>query len=103
MVWLGLADQVVTLSVLQLNMAKNCQESELRKDYHIRRKAVDFGVALLRNIQLADRMAELLWRKQAVDLGIEKPQGMKISQFGNKVDLKAINNIMYEIKETEIG
>jgi hypothetical protein len=35
---------------------------------------VDFGIPLLTNIQLANRLAESLSRKQGVDLGIKKLQ-----------------------------
>jgi hypothetical protein len=35
---------------------------------------VDFGIPLLTNIQLANRLAESLSRKQAVDLGIKELQ-----------------------------
>src|SRR5438094_7141 len=54
---------------LVINIPKNFQEIELTNDYYIRRKAVDFGIPLLTNIQLANRLAESLSRKQAVDLG----------------------------------
>jgi carbamoyl-phosphate synthase large subunit len=59
---------------LVINIPKNFQEIELTNDYYIRRKAVDFGIPLLTNIQLANRLAESLSRKQAVDLGIKELQ-----------------------------
>ena len=59
---------------LVINIPKNFQETELTNDYYIRRKAVDFGIPLLTNIQLANRLAESLSRKQAVDLGIKELQ-----------------------------
>ncbi len=59
---------------LVINIPKNYQETELTNDYYIRRKAVDFGIPLLTNIQLANRLAESLSRKQAVDLGIKELQ-----------------------------
>jgi carbamoyl-phosphate synthase large subunit len=59
---------------LVINIPKNYQETELTNDYYIRRKAVDFGIPLLTNIQLANRLAESLWRKQGVDLGIKELQ-----------------------------
>ena len=54
---------------LVINIPKNYHETELTNDYHIRRKAVDFGIPLLTNIQLANRLAEALSRK-----GIEELQ-----------------------------
>lgn len=59
---------------LVINIPKNYQETELTNDYHIRRKAVDFGIPLLTNIQLANRLAESLSRKQTVDLEIKELQ-----------------------------
>ena len=59
---------------LVINIPKNYQETELTNDYYIRRKAVDFGIPLLTNIQLANRLAESLSRKQFVDLGIKELQ-----------------------------
>jgi len=60
---------------LVINIPKNYQETELTNDYHIRRKAVDFGIPLLTNIQLANRLAEALSRKQIGSLGIKELQG----------------------------
>jgi len=59
---------------LVINIPKNYQETELTNDYYIRRKAVDVGIPLLTNIQLANRLAESLSRKQFVDLGIKELQ-----------------------------
>jgi len=59
---------------LVINIPKNYQETELTNDYHIRRKAVDFGIPLLTNIQLANRLAESLSRKQIGSLGIKELQ-----------------------------
>jgi carbamoyl-phosphate synthase large subunit len=59
---------------LVINIPKNYQETELTNDYYIRRKAVDFGIPLLTNIQLANRLAESLSRKQFSDLGIKELQ-----------------------------
>ena len=53
---------------LVINIPKNYQETELTNDYHIRRKAVDFGIPLLTNIQLANRLAEALSRKGIEEL-----------------------------------
>ena len=59
---------------LVINIPKNYQETELTNDYYIRRKAVDFAIPLLTNIQLANRLAESLSRKQVVNLGIKELQ-----------------------------
>jgi len=59
---------------LVINIPKNYQETELTNDYHIRRKAVDFGIPLLTNIQLANRLAESLSRKQVPELQIKELQ-----------------------------
>ncbi|MBP1691371.1 MAG: carbamoyl-phosphate synthase, large subunit, partial [Bacteroidetes bacterium] len=59
---------------LVINIPKNFQETELTNDYVIRRKAVDFGIPLLTNIQLANRLAEALSRKTPGDLQIKELQ-----------------------------
>jgi carbamoyl-phosphate synthase large subunit len=59
---------------LVINIPKNYQETELTNDYYIRRKAVDFGIPLLTNIQLANRLAEALSKKTIGDLGIKELQ-----------------------------
>ncbi len=43
---------------LVINIPKNFQEEELTNDYTIRRKAVDCGVPLITNLQLAKRFVE---------------------------------------------
>ncbi|SVB85696.1 uncharacterized protein METZ01_LOCUS238550, partial [marine metagenome] len=53
---------------------KNYQETELTDDYFIRRKAVDFNVPLLTNIELANRLAEAISRKDLDDLRIKALQ-----------------------------
>lgn len=45
---------------LVINIPKNFQEEELTNDYIIRRKAVDFGIPLITNLQLAKRFVESL-------------------------------------------
>ena len=57
-----------------INIPKNYQERELSDDYYIRRRAVDFGIPLLTNIQLANRLAEALSRKTFDDLRIKELQ-----------------------------
>ena len=59
---------------LVINIPKNYQEAELTNDYFIRRKVVDFGIPLLTNIQLANRLAEALSRKKLSDLKIKELQ-----------------------------
>jgi carbamoyl-phosphate synthase large subunit len=56
---------------LVLNIPKNYQEEELTNDYIIRRNAVDFGVPLITNLQLARRFVEALSRKSLDDLKIK--------------------------------
>ena len=45
---------------LVINIPKNIEKEELDNDYLIRRKAVDFDVPLITNLQLAKRFAEAL-------------------------------------------
>jgi carbamoyl-phosphate synthase large subunit len=59
---------------LVINIPKNYQEAELSNDYYIRRRAVDFGIPLLTNIQLANRLAEAISRKGFADLRIKELQ-----------------------------
>jgi carbamoyl-phosphate synthase large subunit len=59
---------------LVINIPKNYHETELTNDYYIRRKAVDFGIPLLTNIQLANRLAEALSRKSITSLKIKELQ-----------------------------
>jgi carbamoyl-phosphate synthase large subunit len=54
-----------------INIPKNFQEQELTNDYIIRRKAVDFGVPLITNMQLARRFVESLAIKQQSELHIK--------------------------------
>jgi carbamoyl-phosphate synthase large subunit len=56
---------------LVINIPKNFQEEELTNDYIIRRLAVDFGIPLITNIQLAQRYVEAISRKQMDDLEIK--------------------------------
>jgi carbamoyl-phosphate synthase large subunit len=56
---------------LVINIPKNAQEEELTNDYLIRRRAVDFGILLITNIQLAQRFVEALSRKRLDDLQIK--------------------------------
>ena len=59
---------------LVINIPKNYQEMEVTNDYYIRRKAVDFGVPLLTNIQIANRLAEAIFSKDIASLAIKELQ-----------------------------
>ncbi len=59
---------------LVINIPQNYQEAELTNDYRIRRTAVDFGVPLLTNIQMANRLAEALSREDLQSLAIKELQ-----------------------------
>jgi carbamoyl-phosphate synthase large subunit len=56
---------------LVINIPKNIEKEELDNDYLIRRKAVDFNVPLITNIQLAKRLVEALSRTSLDDLKIK--------------------------------
>lgn len=56
---------------LVINIPKNFQEEELTNDYIIRRKAVDFAIPLITEVQLAKRFAQALVHKQLSDLQIK--------------------------------
>ena len=55
---------------LVVNIPKDASEEELTNDYMIRRVAVDHGVPLITNIQLARRLAQALLRKSIDSLEI---------------------------------
>ena len=59
---------------LVINIPKNYQEVEVTNDYYIRRKAVDFGIPLLTNIQMANRLAEAISSKDIDSLAIKELQ-----------------------------
>jgi hypothetical protein len=50
------------------------QEEELTNDYLIRRKAADFGIPLITNLQLAQRFVEALSKKRMAELQIKSWQ-----------------------------
>jgi carbamoyl-phosphate synthase large subunit len=56
---------------LVINIPKNSQEEELTNDYLIRRKAADFGIPLITNIQLAQRFVEAISRKRMAELQVK--------------------------------
>ena len=56
---------------LVINIPKNIEKEELDNDYLIRRKAVDFDVPLITNLQLAKRFVESIQRTKISDLKIK--------------------------------
>jgi carbamoyl-phosphate synthase large subunit len=56
---------------LVINIPKNYQEEELTNDYMIRRQAINFGIPLITNIQLAQRFVEAISRKDLSELNIK--------------------------------
>jgi len=54
-----------------INIPKNIEREELDNDYLIRRKAVDFDIPLITNLQLAKRFAEALYRTKLEDLEVK--------------------------------
>ena len=67
---------------LVINIPKNYQEEELTNDYIIRRQAVDFGIPLITNIQLAQRFVEAVARKQPDDLEIKSWDEYRLESTG---------------------
>jgi len=59
---------------LVINIPKNTGEEELANDYLIRRKAADFGIPLITDIQLAQRLVEALSKKSLAELHIKSWQ-----------------------------
>ena len=55
---------------LVINIPKDFQKEELTNDYIIRRTAVDFGIPLITNLQLAQRLAEAISRYSVDDLKV---------------------------------
>ena len=56
---------------LVINIPKNIEKEELDNDYLIRRKAVDFDVPLITNLQLAKRFAEAICNTSIKDLDVK--------------------------------
>ena len=54
-----------------INIPKNIEKEELDNDYLIRRKAVDFGVPLITNLQLAKRFVEAIQRVPSEGLKVK--------------------------------
>ena len=59
---------------LVVNIPKDASEAELRNDYMIRRAAVDCGIPLITNLQLAQGLVQALCRKSLEDLEIKSWQ-----------------------------
>jgi carbamoyl-phosphate synthase large subunit len=59
---------------LVINIPKSSAEDELTNDYLIRRKAADFGIPLITNLQLAQRLVEALSKKGIAELQIKSWQ-----------------------------
>jgi carbamoyl-phosphate synthase large subunit len=59
---------------LVINIPKSTAEQELANDYVIRRKAADFGIPLITNIQLAQRFVEAMAKKSVAELQIKSWQ-----------------------------
>ncbi len=59
---------------LVINIPKNSAEDELANDYLIRRKAADFGIPLITNIQLGERFVEAIAKKGLAELRIKSWQ-----------------------------
>ncbi|MDH7507578.1 MAG: ATP-grasp domain-containing protein, partial [Candidatus Thermoplasmatota archaeon] len=56
---------------LVINIPKNIEKNELDNDYLIRRKAVDYDVPLITNLQLAKRFVESIYSTHFDDLKIK--------------------------------
>jgi carbamoyl-phosphate synthase large subunit len=56
---------------LVVNIPKNIEKEELDNDYLIRRKAVDFDIPLITNLQLAKRFVESMYSTQLEDLKVK--------------------------------
>ena len=63
-----IADEKIDLVI---NIPKNIEKEELDNDYLIRRKAVDFNVPLITNLQLAKRFVEAIYVTTPKDLKIK--------------------------------
>jgi carbamoyl-phosphate synthase large subunit len=62
---------------LVINIPKNVEKEELENDYLIRRKAVDFGVPLITNLQVARRYVETLSTTSLEDLEVTSWDGYR--------------------------
>jgi carbamoyl-phosphate synthase large subunit len=71
---------------LVINIPKNSAEEELENDYLIRRKAADFGIPLMTNIQLAQRFVEALSKKSLAELRIKSWQEYVLERTPARVE-----------------
>ncbi len=76
--WPSEAKEPNTLSYLMerkidlvVNLPKNIEKEELDNDYLIRRTAIDFGIPLITNLQLAKRFVEALCRTSEKELCVK--------------------------------
>jgi carbamoyl-phosphate synthase large subunit len=72
---------------LVINIPKNHAEEELANDYLIRRKAADFGIPLITNIQLAQRFVEAISKKSLAELRIKSWQEYVVERVPAKSPL----------------
>jgi len=56
---------------LVINIPKNIEKEELDNDYLIRRKAVDYDIPLITNLQHAKRFSEAIYYKKSNDLEVK--------------------------------
>jgi len=55
---------------LIINIPKSIEEVELTNDYLIRRKAIDFNIPLITNLEFADRFIDAIAKLDVDDLAI---------------------------------
>ncbi|MBI4523157.1 MAG: carbamoyl-phosphate synthase (glutamine-hydrolyzing) large subunit [Deltaproteobacteria bacterium] len=70
---------------LVINIPKNYHEEELTNDYIIRRQAVDFGIPLITNSQLAQRFVEAIAHKRLEELEIKSWAEYERSVFPSEI------------------
>jgi carbamoyl-phosphate synthase large subunit len=63
-----IADRKIDLII---NIPKSIDEDALTNDYLMRRKAVDFNVPLITNLQFAERFIDSIEKVRLEDLGIK--------------------------------
>jgi len=56
---------------LIINIPKSYDEEELTNDYILRRKAVDFNIPLITNLQFAERFIDALSKMSMEELSIK--------------------------------
>jgi carbamoyl-phosphate synthase large subunit len=70
-----------------INIPKNYHEDELTNDYLIRRQAVDHGIPLITNIQLAQRFVEAIFNKTSQDLSTKSWAEYKMNHHAYRESL----------------